>query len=93
MVETTITTTLLPGGKCRMASTCAGEFDSSYEPFDDASLPARVAGLAAELRERKTPGVVIRSGLRPDDWKRIWPELAFLSVERSCCAIETVVAS
>jgi len=52
MEHVQITIRLLPDGRCRMASTCAGEFDSSYAPFDEAHLPAKVATLAAELRER-----------------------------------------
>lgn len=43
--------------------------------------------------EVATSGEVTRQNLRPNDWQKIWPELALPSVERSCCATESVVTS
>ena len=41
--------------------------------------------------EQETSGAVTRRDLRPNDWQKIWPELALPSAERSCAAIETQV--
>lgn len=39
--------------------------------------------------EIATNGAVTRRDLRPDDWQKIWPELAIPSAERSSAAIES----
>ncbi len=43
---------LLPDGRARVISTCAGRPDASYAPLPDARLGAEVQALVAELRER-----------------------------------------
>lgn len=42
----------------------------------NATAPARCV-----LIEKLTDGVVTRRDLRPDDWSRIWPELADASAQ------------
>ena len=43
---------LLPDGRARIVSTCAGRPDASYSPLPDTRLGAEVVALVAELRER-----------------------------------------
>lgn len=43
---------LLPDGRARVVSTCAGRPDSAYSPLPDGQLGAEVQALVVELRER-----------------------------------------
>lgn len=43
---------LLPDGRARLSSTCAGRFDSLYAPLPDQRVPSEVQKLLGELRER-----------------------------------------
>jgi DNA-binding transcriptional regulator YdaS (Cro superfamily) len=40
--------------------------------------------------ERESFGVVTRKDLRPDDWEKIWPELAEATVNHAQAATESV---